>query len=77
MVHHMSERLTITISNECFAALTKLAKQEHRSRSNTAAAILERSFPELREEWQKTGVVKTLKKKNSRRYDADIENMPL
>jgi hypothetical protein len=51
---------------------------EHRnSLSNTAAAVLERQFPELREEWQQTGAVKTLKTKRTRRDDADIENMPL
>ena len=74
---HMSKRLTVTVSDACAAAIQKLSVLEHRSLSNTAAAILERSFPELRQEWRTTGEVKSLRKKNSRRYDAEIENMPL
>lgn len=74
---HMSKRISVTVSEACSNSLEKLSELEHRSVSNTAAAILERSFPELRQEWQTTGAVKSLRKKNSRRYDAEIENMPL
>ena len=72
----MSVRISATISDECCEALKKLMSVEHRTFSNLVAALLERSIPELCQEWQDTGAVKTLKKKNTRRYDAEIENMP-
>jgi hypothetical protein len=73
----MSHRISVTLSDEEYAILQRLAETEKRSESNCLAAIFSRAVPELRQEWRATGAVKSLKKKNSRRYNADIENMPL
>jgi len=78
-ITYMSKRHTITISDRCDVALQKLCALETRSASNCIAAILERSIPELRQEWRETGTVGTLHKKkraHKNKY-SDIENMPL
>jgi predicted transcriptional regulator len=74
----MSKQISATISDGCATALKRLAAQEHRSESNCIAAILERAFPELRQEWSETGTLQTLRKKKHghRRDHSDIENMP-
>jgi predicted CopG family antitoxin len=75
----MSIRHTITISDECNAAIKKLCALETRSISNCIAAIIERNFSELRDEWRDTGAVETLRKpkRSHKRDNRDIENMPL
>lgn len=61
--------MSVTLSDETYAVIEKLMAMETRSASNVIAAIVERSLPDMRQEWQAERSLPSLKKKKRRIRD--------